>query len=121
MDQTNRQYNGAPSEDFGNSKENTISPVLAWIGIGVGAAGILAPDRFARLIGIRDSDASLAALRAVGVLEIAAGIGVLAMSGNKKFASPGKRADVSKSVFINRPPSEVYQYWRQFQNLPTFM
>ena len=28
---------------------------------------------------------------------------------------------VEKSVTINRPPEEVYRFWRQFENLPRFM
>src|SRR4029079_15646807 len=30
-------------------------------------------------------------------------------------------AKVEKSIFINRPPHEVYQFWRAFENLPKFM
>jgi len=29
--------------------------------------------------------------------------------------------EVRKSVFINRPPEEVYRFWHNFQNLPRFM
>lgn len=28
---------------------------------------------------------------------------------------------VQKSVFVNRSPSELYQFWRNFENLPRFM
>src|SRR4051794_27523565 len=29
--------------------------------------------------------------------------------------------EVKKTVFINRPPEEVYRFWHDFQNLPRFM
>jgi uncharacterized membrane protein len=32
-----------------------------------------------------------------------------------------RTVDVSKSVTINRPPEEVYRFWRDLENLPTFM
>src|SRR5437867_4252776 len=28
---------------------------------------------------------------------------------------------VEKSITVNRPPSEVYRYWRQLENLPRWM
>ena len=33
----------------------------------------------------------------------------------------GELAIVGKSVLINRPRNELYAYWRNFANLPTFM
>lgn len=30
-------------------------------------------------------------------------------------------AEITKSLTINKPKSEVYQYWRKLENLPTFM
>ncbi len=33
----------------------------------------------------------------------------------------GGRVPVSKSVVVNAPPEEVYQFWRDFENLPRFM
>jgi uncharacterized membrane protein len=37
--------------------------------------------------------------------------------------SSGRReaATVEESVIINRPPSEIYNFWRDFTNLPRFM
>jgi uncharacterized membrane protein len=37
--------------------------------------------------------------------------------------SPGADDEIvrAKSVTINRPPEEVYRFWRDFQNLPRFM
>ena len=33
----------------------------------------------------------------------------------------GHGVKVEKSVTVNRPPEEVYRFWRDFQNLPRFM
>ena len=33
----------------------------------------------------------------------------------------GGSVRVSKSITVNRPPEEVYQFWRDFENLPRFM
>ena len=33
----------------------------------------------------------------------------------------GKGSKVEMAVTINRPVSEVYQFWRQLENLPRFM
>ena len=33
----------------------------------------------------------------------------------------GKGIKVEKSVEINRPPEELYRFWRNFENLPRFM
>jgi uncharacterized membrane protein len=50
---------------------------LGWFSIGLGVAQIVAPRRVARMIGVNDSDRNKAVMRAVGVREIAAGIGLL--------------------------------------------
>jgi uncharacterized membrane protein len=33
----------------------------------------------------------------------------------------GRGVKVENSVLINRPPEELYSYWREFENLPRFM
>src|SRR5262249_13537794 len=33
----------------------------------------------------------------------------------------GQGIKVEKSVTINRPPAELYRFWRNFENLPRFM
>jgi uncharacterized membrane protein len=35
--------------------------------------------------------------------------------------TPGGALRVTQAVAINRPPAELYQFWRNFQNLPRFM
>jgi len=34
---------------------------------------------------------------------------------------PVDSAEITKSLTINKPRAEVYQYWRKLENLPTFM
>lgn len=34
---------------------------------------------------------------------------------------PVESAEITKSLTINKPRAEVYQYWRKLENLPTFM
>ncbi len=34
---------------------------------------------------------------------------------------PGSKIHVKKSVTINKSPAEIYQFWRNFENLPQFM
>jgi uncharacterized membrane protein len=35
--------------------------------------------------------------------------------------TPGSSMRVAQSIAINRPPEELYRFWRDFQNLPRFM
>ncbi len=45
-----------------------------------------------------------------------------AETGNPLVSVPaGHGVKVEKSVTVNRPPEEVYRFWRDFQNLPRFM
>ena len=54
-----------------------LAKALGWFSIGLGVAQIAAPARMARLIGVDDDGKSTATMRAVGVREIAAGVGLL--------------------------------------------
>lgn len=74
-----------------------------------------------------------------GLLELAAGGMAIARGGSgrcnaKRALSPtpyesqvadenswGRARALSKSITVNRPRDEVYQYWRDFSNMPTFM
>jgi uncharacterized membrane protein len=55
-----------------------IATGLGWFSIGLGVAELVAPDRVARLIGVRPTSTSRTLLRAFGARELAAGIGILA-------------------------------------------
>lgn len=74
-----------------------------------------------------------------GLLELAAGGLAIARGGSgkceaKRALSPtpyeqqladkhhwGRARALSKSITVNRPREEVYRYWRDFSNMPTFM
>lgn len=145
---------------------------LGWFSIGLGLAGLAAPKAVARLTGIPDDDRSRDILRAIGLREIACGIGILAsdrpapwlwaraagdaidlaLLGGALATDQGDGArtgsamaaitaiaaldtycasqagqrraggiDVTQTVTINRPPEDVYAFWRELNNLPRFM
>ncbi|HEX5109360.1 MAG TPA: SRPBCC family protein [Vicinamibacterales bacterium] len=51
------------------------------------------------------------------------GTGVIASQGSdtRKALGGPRGIHVDASVTIGRPPSEVYRFWRDFENLPRFM
>jgi uncharacterized membrane protein len=53
---------------------------LGWFSLGLGAAQILAPRAFSRAVGLTGSSTQGTVVRAVGVREIAAGVGILSRS-----------------------------------------
>jgi uncharacterized membrane protein len=162
-----------PSEP--NRGEN-LAKSLGWFSIGLGIAEVVAPDRIAALIGVRDQDNVRTVLRGFGLREIATGVGILSQPANPSWmwgrvagdlldmatlasamntenadrtrltaataAVAGVAAldvycgtqlsaedptadsgaiDIVKTIAVNRPPEEVYRFWRDFQNLPRFM
>ena len=189
----------------GNASQ--ITQALGWFSIGLGLAQLAVPSRFTRWIGIHDDDNNQTVVRAVGLREIASGVGLLTQSkpagwlkarvggdvmdlallggalrsGNAEPSQvatamaavagitvldmlatqqaneqqypqqDGRRFDqrynqptgqqssggvvsklassvgltsnihVKKSMMVNRSPEELYQFWRNFENLPRFM
>jgi uncharacterized membrane protein len=59
-------------------RADKLAQGLGWFSIGLGTAQILAPRAMSRLIGVKDADGNAALMRAVGVRELAAGVGLLA-------------------------------------------
>jgi uncharacterized membrane protein len=51
---------------------------------------------------------------------LAAGGGALAFAGAKASTTPGEQIARS-SVIVNTTPESIYQFWRNFENLPLFM
>jgi uncharacterized membrane protein len=159
-----------------------LAKALGWFSLGLGIAQLTAPKRLNRMIGAREDSKSRTMMLAVGVREIAAGVGLLtqarpaawawgrvagdamdlALVGNALTSDEHDRprtaatatallaitaldvycaqrltqtrrdamtkADakhqgtrVRKSITVNRPASEVYAFWRNFENLPRFM
>jgi uncharacterized membrane protein len=162
-----------------NGRAERLATALGWFSLGLGIAEVAAPSRVAQLIGVPDKERTHDLLRAYGMREIAAGIGILSQprpvgwmwgrvvgdlldlatlgSALKADAADSTRiatataavlgvtaldamvaqqlGDASqtggagrssciratKAILINRPPEEVYGFWRNFENLPRFM
>jgi uncharacterized membrane protein len=67
---------------------------LGWFSIGLGVAQIVAPRGVSRLIGVKDADGNRALMRAVGMREISAGIGLLSDPKPTGFAVARVAGDV---------------------------
>jgi uncharacterized membrane protein len=63
---------------LGSFDARRMAGALGWFSIGLGLAGLLAPRRTARMIGVRDSHTAVRTLRIVGLRELACGVGILA-------------------------------------------
>jgi len=150
---------------------------LGVFSVGLGLAELIAPDTIASLIGLPKTPRTRFVLRALGVRELLAGVGLLAQPRSARWlwsrvagdamdlallgggfnqkriqrtrliaataavagvtaidalsaaresrqSSLGELAQpirVLKSITINRDPTAVYEFWRDFSNLPRFM
>jgi uncharacterized membrane protein len=162
-----------------NDTQERLANGLGWFSIGLGLAEVLAPRKMAELIGIANGDRTNTILRAYGLREIAAGVGILMqprpagwlwgrVAGDAlDLASLGKAlasedadrskvamataavlgvtaldvfcaqklsgdyeegrtpatgaVDITRTIIVGRSPEEVYGFWRDFRNFPTFM
>ncbi|HET9625563.1 MAG TPA: SRPBCC family protein [Kofleriaceae bacterium] len=152
---------------------STLSRGLGVLSLGLGLTELAAPHTLARLIGVKPSPRATFALRAFGMREIVAGVGVLLQPQRSlplwarlvgdalDLAAIGWAAKTQRtrseriaaacvavagvavldavaarrvqrahrtvvdpvifSVTINKPPQEVYAFWRKLENLPMFM
>src|SRR5215213_5636620 len=64
------------SSDFVASEKDPVTNFLGWFSIGLRIAEVFAPQALARLIGLKE-DEHTTLLRAYGVRELAAGVGIL--------------------------------------------
>ncbi len=172
-----REGNGARG---GNDGER-LAKALGVFSVGLGLAQVLAPRGVARTIGIDDDDDNRKTMLAIGLREIATGVGLLTRArpaafawgrvtgdamdlallgrafgsrrndtsrlaaataavvgvtvldivASRRLSRPETRAAlarprprgirVRKAITINRPPEAVYAFWRDFENLPSFM
>jgi uncharacterized membrane protein len=158
----------------------SLATALGWFSIGLGLAELTAPRKMARLIGAPDSGNVPSLMRAYGMRELAAGVGILtqprpagwmwsrvagdlmdlATLGSTMASSEADRARMStatvavlgvtaldvmcaqklgmlaeneqsqeksdpsrivRTTTVNRSVEDVYQFWRNFENLPRFM
>jgi uncharacterized membrane protein len=220
--QSQRQGNGSPGGPYGQMERQgfsrhdrdrmgessmlsgngeQLSRALGWFSLGLGLAQVVAPSNVANLIGLRDDRDHQSILRAVGLREIASGVGILSqrrpagwvkarvggdlmdlgllsaalnsddadqgrvvmalaavagitvldvlctqqLSQDQQWNSgqqgwqveaqrqqqpvrainpsvPAKRGiHVTETITINRSAEDIYQFWRNFENLPQFM
>lgn len=75
-------------------RADSLATGLGWFSIGLGVAQIVAPRGMSRLIGVKDTDGNTAVMRAVGMREIAAGIGLLSDPKPTGFAVARVAGDV---------------------------
>jgi uncharacterized membrane protein len=75
-------------------RADKLAQGLGWFSIGLGVAQIVAPRGMSRLIGVKDADGNKAVMRAVGIREISAGIGLLADPKPTGFAVARVAGDV---------------------------
>ena len=68
----------AAHEGNGRPARDVVAQGLGWFSVALGAAQLAAPRTLARLIGVKDDDEHSAAMRAVGVREVATGVGIVA-------------------------------------------
>ena len=165
--------------------DDRLARGLGWLSLGLGLTQLAAPRGVARLIGLRGDDEDRKAMIAIGMRELASGIGILAQNrpapavwarvggdvmdlallgralnsdrtdrsrvavatvavagvtlldvlagqrlgrqangGKAEWAADREAArgvQVRRAITVNRTPEEVYQFWRNFENLPQFM
>jgi uncharacterized membrane protein len=75
-------------------RADKLAQGLGWFSIGLGVAQIVAPRGMSRLIGVKDAEGNRALMRAVGMREIAAGIGLLSDPKPTGFAVARVAGDV---------------------------
>lgn len=64
--------NGAPDET-----NRQLARALGWFSVGLGLAALITPSRIARMVGVPGSGGNNALLRAIGLREVASGVGIL--------------------------------------------
>jgi uncharacterized membrane protein len=168
-----RRDAGDATPEGGDGDGARLSRGLGWASIGLGLAKLVVPTTLARAIGIDPDGRTSTVMRAMGLRELGAGLGILAQprrpvpmwsrligdvidlaalgiaAGTKRqnthrvvgalallagctaldyYASrkvtrahEEAMGPVVFSVTINRPPDEVYAFWRKLENLPLFM
>lgn len=73
---TRREGASRQQGSWGNGER--LARGLGWLSVGLGIAHVVAPRALARMIGLRGNRRSWTAMRAIGLRELAVGIGILA-------------------------------------------
>jgi uncharacterized membrane protein len=90
---------------FGSSRGQRAVRTAGWLGIGLGAAQLLAPRAVGRWLGRSRPDL----VRMTGAVELAAGLGLL------RWRAGVRRVDVQRSITIDASPEALYGAWRDPQ------
>jgi uncharacterized membrane protein len=59
--------------------------------------------------------------RSAGNIGMTAAAGLLVYNGVRSYDGASRGAHLEASFTINKPPEELYRYWRNVENLPKFM
>lgn len=86
---------------FADMDEGRLAMALGWFGIGLGLVQIAAPGSIARLVGL-DEDDSRQVMRAVGLREIATGIGILSQPRSAGWVWARVGGDVVDMALLGR-------------------
>lgn len=73
------------SSPSGSTRGQSLAQGLGWFSIGLGLAEVLAPHRVADMIGLEDNDRNIGLLRAMGMREIASGLGIFSQRNDEAF------------------------------------
>jgi len=183
--ETDRWQGDRWDREGADDRSERLARGLGWFSLGLGLTQLAAPRGVARMIGLRGDDENRNAIVAIGVREIASGIGILTQhrptggvwsrvggdvmdlallgralnsrrndrnrvavatvavagvtlldvlagrqlgretNGHGEAAAMAEPKEpgvqVRRSITVNRPPQEIYAFWRNFENLPRFM
>ncbi|HSA58045.1 MAG TPA: SRPBCC family protein [Gemmatimonadaceae bacterium] len=78
----------------GRADGEDLAAGLGWFSLALGIAQIAAPGGMARMIGVRNTGRSRAIMRAIGVRELAAGVGLLSQARTSDWALARAAGDV---------------------------
>ncbi len=105
------------------STDEQLIRAFGWVGLAIGALGLLAPRRLARLAGFGRRRRGLTRGRALGIAATASGLTVLALLDGR--ARPGLAGtgiiDVERTVTIRRSPEELFEKMREPKTLQKIM
>jgi uncharacterized membrane protein len=100
-----------------NERTKRLGKGLGWFSVGLGLTGLLAPKAIASISGVSKRRTGL--IRLYGLGEFAAGIAIVYAMQPSNSHKRGIHAQ--GTCIVNSTPEEVYQFWRNFENLPRFM
>jgi uncharacterized membrane protein len=86
----------------GSRRGDQAARTLGWLGIGLGAAQLLAPRVVGRWLG----RGRPALVRITGAIELAAGLGLL------RWRAGARRVEIQRSITIDASPEVLYRAWR---------